>query len=56
MSFDKALEIVTRVCVEYRGTLSEHQLIQQALKVLRDSKETVQASVSESKEVGTPTS
>jgi hypothetical protein len=39
MTRDEALKIVTQVCVNYRGTLQEHQAIQTALQVIKDALE-----------------
>ena len=37
MTFEQALGIVADVCANYRGTLREHQTIQQAIAVLREA-------------------
>ena len=36
MDVNKALSLVTQAVVQYKGTLAEHQTLQQALKVLQD--------------------
>lgn len=37
MTTEQALGLVTSVCAQYRGTLQEHQAIQQAITVLREA-------------------
>jgi len=37
MTKEQALEILAHLASLYRGTLAEHQEIQQALKVLKDA-------------------
>jgi hypothetical protein len=34
MTPQEALQIVAQACAEFRGTLKDHQMIQQALEVL----------------------
>ena len=34
MELNEALDLLKRVCAEYRGTLKEHQILQQALDVV----------------------
>lgn len=34
MTKAQAIDLVTQVCVIYKGTLSEHQALQDALKVI----------------------
>jgi hypothetical protein len=34
MSLVEALNLLKRVCADYRGTLQEHQLLQQALQIV----------------------
>jgi len=36
MTKEQALEILAQLAAAYRGTLAEHQQIQEALKVIRD--------------------
>lgn len=38
MDFEQAMKVVTEICVNYRGTLQEHQTIQQALALVRQGK------------------
>mgnify|MGYP006445230541 CR=1 FL=1 len=34
MEYQQALQIISQVCAEYKGTLQEHQNIQQALSTI----------------------
>lgn len=34
MNRQQAIDLVTQVCVIYKGTLQEHQALQEALKVI----------------------
>ena len=34
MTLDQALENLKQVCMEYRGTLQEHQALQQSLSIV----------------------
>ncbi len=36
MQKDEAIKIIEQVCAAYKGTLQEHQAIQQALMVIKD--------------------
>lgn len=36
MKLDEALDLLAQVCAGFRGTLQEHQAIQEALKVVTD--------------------
>jgi len=36
MNTKEAIEILTQVCNQYRGLLTEHQAIQEALKVVSE--------------------
>jgi len=36
MKLDEALSLLAQVCAEYRGTLREHQALQEALKTVSD--------------------
>jgi hypothetical protein len=36
MSFSEALNLIKQVCAEYKGTLKEHQILQQAIYVIED--------------------
>jgi hypothetical protein len=35
MERKKAIEILTQVCLDHRGTLQEHQIIQEALRTIQ---------------------
>lgn len=37
MKLEQAMAIVAQVCAEFKGTLREHQSIQQALQVVQDA-------------------
>jgi hypothetical protein len=37
MKIEDALEIVRQACAAFRGTLKDHQVLQQALQVLREN-------------------
>jgi len=39
MNKTEAISILTQVCNQYRGLLTEHQAIQEALKVVSEVKE-----------------
>ena len=39
LSKTEAIEILTQVCNQYRGLLTEHQAIQEALKVVSEEDE-----------------
>jgi len=39
MNKKEAIEILTQVCNQYRGLLTEHQAIQEALKVVSELEE-----------------
>lgn len=36
MTKQEALNLVAHVCAEYKGTLKDHQLLQEALKILKE--------------------
>lgn len=36
MTKDEALKVIEQVCAQFRGTLQDHQTIQQALMVIKD--------------------
>lgn len=36
MKLEDALNLVTTICSDYKGTLKDHQLIQQALQVIKN--------------------
>lgn len=36
MTKDEALKVIEQVCAQFRGTLQDHQAIQQALMVIKD--------------------
>ena len=38
MTKQEAISILTQVCNQYRGLMSEHQAIQEALKVVSEEK------------------
>lgn len=35
MNIDQAVQIVDKICSEYKGTLQEHTTIQQALTIIK---------------------
>lgn len=37
MSLEDALQLITNICSDFKGTLKDHQMIQQALSVIKDS-------------------
>lgn len=37
MSTQDAINLVTQVCQNYKGTLQEHQLLQEALKIINQN-------------------
>ena len=39
MKPEEALNVVAQVCAEFRGTLKDHQMIQDALQVLKSALE-----------------
>ena len=41
MKVDEAINLLKQVCANYRGTLQEHQLLQQALKVVEEGEKKV---------------
>lgn len=41
MDRDEALKIVESICVQFKGTLQDHQVIQKALEVLKQEKKAV---------------
>lgn len=38
MTKEQALEIIKKVCAEFRGNLAEHNTIQEAIKVIEGNK------------------
>ena len=36
MTKEQALSLLKQVCEQYKGTLQEHQLLQEALKIVSD--------------------
>lgn len=40
MKFEDAINLLKNVCASYRGNLEEHNLLQQALKVVSEKKVT----------------
>lgn len=49
MTKQQAIDLITQVCVNYRGTLQEHQALQEALKVI-NSLECVEPAKEQTKE------
>jgi len=39
MKFEDAINLLKQMCVAYRGTLEEHNVLQQALKVVSEKKQ-----------------
>lgn len=39
MNTEQALKVISEVCAKYVGTLQEHQIIQQALELLKKATE-----------------
>lgn len=35
MTFQEAFKLITDICTAYKGTLKDHQLIQEALQTIR---------------------
>lgn len=38
MTKPEAINVLTQVCNQYKGTLQEHQILQEALKVIDDTR------------------
>lgn len=38
MTKSEAINVLTQVCNQYKGTLQEHQILQEALKVIDDTR------------------
>lgn len=47
MTNDQALKLLTQVCAVYRGTLEEHQALQEALKAVREMYQVAEAKPAE---------
>jgi len=37
MKIEEALQLITNICTDFKGTLKDHQLIQQALRVIMEN-------------------
>lgn len=49
MKVEQALELLSRVVAQYRGTLEEHQMLQQAMQTIQSALAKNQQSVKQSK-------
>lgn len=55
MEIEQALELLKRVCSEFKGNLADHQAIQQALQIVEKAvKQDDAAKMAEPKEVKEP--
>lgn len=47
MNKNEALKLLTQVCAMYRGTLQEHEALQEALKAVREMEQVAEAKPAE---------